>query len=266
MVAVVVSPAPWLGPWKITVNQEDFMQELYIVLASIALLDSTSITPLSLVPMATMLAGRRPYLTAASFVVGLYVSYMIMALAFLFGLSAVLDRLNTWFAYRWNNPEPYDFGIEVLLGAILVFLGWKITEKRREKAGGRELEEGISPWAAFGFGFMLNVVGFPGAVPYFAAADRINKAGLSVTESVMAVAFYVLVFVLPLAVIVLLRAALGQRMDGVMTAIKNFFDTWGKRMAVVLMILLGLFMILDGVAYFAAGDPILPIGWPNNPV
>jgi cytochrome c biogenesis protein CcdA len=241
------------------------MQELYIVLASISVVDSISITTLSLAPLATMLAGRRPYLTAASFVVGLYVSYMIMALAFLFGLSIVLDRLNTWSAYRWNNPEPYDFGIEIVLGVILVFLGWKIADKRREKAGGRELKEGISPWAAFGFGFMLNVVGFPGAVPYFAAADRINQAGLSTVEAVVAVAFFVAVFVLPLVIIVLLRAALGKRMDGVMTVIKRFFDTWGKRIAVVLMILLGIFLIIDGVTYFATGTPVVPIGWPNNP-
>ena len=49
-----------------------------------------------------------------------------------------------------------------------------------------------------------------------------------------------------------------------MLAIKGFFDTWGKRIAVVLMVLLGLFMIIDGVFYFATGTPVVPIGWPNQ--
>jgi len=239
------------------------MLELFPILAFIALMDSTSVTPLSLAPLATMLAGPRPYLTAISFLVGLYVSYLIMALAFLMGLSVALAKLNEWASFRWNNPQPWDFGVEIFLGIILLVFGLRIAEKRREKTAGRQLKESITPWAAFGFGFMINVVGFPGAVPYFAAADRINQAGLTVVDTVLAVVFYVAVFILPLAIIVLLRAVLGKRMDGVMTAIKGFFDTWGKRVMVVLMILLGIFLVVDGVAYFFFGGPIVPIGWPS---
>lgn len=239
------------------------MSELYTFLASIALVDSTSITPLSLVPLATMLAGRRPYLTAGMFLGGLYVSYLVMALAFLFGMGAVLDRLNAWVSYRWHNPGAWDFGFEILLGVILLVFGLRIMEKRREKTSGRQVEEGVSPRGAFGFGFMINVVGFPGAVPYFAAADRINRADLSVVDSVLAVFFYVGVFLAPLVSLVVLRAVLGKRMDGAMTAIKGFFDTWGKRVMIVLMLLLGVFLVVDGVLYFVSGTPLVPLGWPS---
>ena len=88
------------------------MLELLAVLTPIALIDSTSITPLALVPLATILAGRRPFGTAFAFLAGLFVSYLIMALLFLFGLSSVLTRLNAWLSYRWDNPEPADFGIQ----------------------------------------------------------------------------------------------------------------------------------------------------------
>jgi hypothetical protein len=241
------------------------LSELFAVLASIALVDSTTVTPLSLVPLATMLAGRKPYATAGMFLVGLYVSYMIMALAFLFGLSKVMDRLNAWAGYRWNNPEPWDFGFEILLGIVLLVFGLRIMEKRREKTAGRQVREGASPWAAFGFAFMINVVGFPGAVPYFAAADRINQAALSAPDAVLAVAWYVGIFVAPLTALVILRAVLGQRMDGIMTTIKIFFDTWGKRVMVVAMVLLGLFLVIDGILYFVSGSPLVPIGWPGSP-
>lgn len=239
------------------------MFELLTVLIPIALIDSTSILPLALVTLINLLAGQRPYLTAAAFLAGLFVSYLVMALGFLFGLSAVLDVVNEWVGYRWNNPQPVDFAVEVILGLVMLFFGLKITEKRQEKSGGKKLASGGTPAAAFGFGCMVNVVGFPGAVPYFAAADRIVQANLTASDSILAVVFYVVVFVLPLTIIVLMRAVLGARMDGVMLAIKGFFDTWGKRLILVLLILLGLFLVTDGLLYFLRGEPLLPVGFPN---
>jgi cytochrome c biogenesis protein CcdA len=239
------------------------MLELLAVLAPIALIDSTSVTPLALVTLINLLAGSRPYQAAAGFLGGLFVSYLAMALAFLFGLSAVLTRLNAWASHRWHHPEPVDFALEVVIGLVMLIFGLKITEKRQARSGERQLEAGVSPAAAFGFGCLINVVGFPGALPYFAAADRIVQADLPALQSVLAVVFYVAVFVLPLTIIVVLRAVLGTRMDVVMLAIKGFFDTWGKRLLLVLLILLGLFLVADGLIYFLRGEPLLPIGFPH---
>jgi len=238
------------------------MLELLTVLTPIALIDSTSVTPLGLVPLATILAGRRPFGTAFAFLAGLFISYLIMALLFLFGLSSVLTRLNAWLSYRWDNPEPADFGIQILVGLVMLFFGLRIAEKRKSRSSGRELQSGVSPVSAFGFGFLMNVVGFPGALPYFAAADRIAQADPPVSEAVLAVVFYVTIFVLPLTAIVLLRALLGQRMDAIMQAIQGFFDTKGKRLLMVLLVLLGLILVVDGVAYFLGG-PLIPIGFPG---
>jgi len=238
------------------------MLELLTVLTPIALIDSTSVTPLGLVPLATILAGKRPFGTAFAFLAGLFISYLIMALLFLFGLNSVLTRLNAWFSYRWDNPEPADFGIQILVGLVMLFFGLRIAEKRKSRSSGRELQSGVSPVSAFGFGFLMNVVGFPGALPYFAAADRIAQADPPVSEAVLAVVFYVTIFVLPLTAIVLLRALLGQRMDAIMQAIQGFFDTKGKRLLMVLLVLLGLILVVDGVAYFLGG-PLIPIGFPG---
>jgi len=239
------------------------MLELLTVLTPIALIDSTSITPLGLVPLATILAGKRPFGTAFAFLAGLFFSYLIMALLFLFGLSALLMRMNVWFNYRWNNPEPADFGVQIMVGLVMLIFGLRIAEKRKSKSGGRELQASVSPASAFGFGFLMNVVGFPGALPFFAAADRIAQADPPTSDAVLAVVYYVTIFVLPLTAIVLLRALLGQRMDAVMRAIQGFFDTWGKRLILVLLILLGLILVMDGVAYFLGG-PLIPIGFPGG--
>ncbi len=239
------------------------MLDLLAVLTPIALIDSASITPLGLVPLATILAGKRPFGTAFAFLAGLFVSYLIMCLLFLFGLSVFLMRMNVWLNYRWNNPEPADFGIQILVGLVMLVFGLRIAEKRKSKSGGRELQSGVTPASAFGFGFLMNVVGFPGALPYFAAADRIAQADPTTSNAVIAVVYYVTIFVLPLTAIVLLRALMGQRMDAVMQAIQGFFDTWGKRLIMVLLILLGVTLVVDGIAYFMGG-PLIPIGFPGG--
>jgi cytochrome c biogenesis protein CcdA len=223
---------------------------------------SLSITPLALVPLMTLLAGPRPYRTVAALFAGLYISYFGMGLAFVFGLGRVFDRLNAWASHRWHHPEPIDFVFELVLGLVLVFFGLRIAERRKAKQEGKQLAQGVSPAAAFGFGFMLNVVGFPGAVPFFAAADQILRADPPPLTIVVLVAVYVAVFLVPLGLVVLLRALLGARGDGVLAAVKGFFDTWGRRVILVLMLILGLLMTVDAALYFLRGAPLVPIGWP----
>lgn len=238
------------------------MTELIPILTSIALVDSTSITPLALVPLIQVLGGSRPYRVAGAFLVGLYLSYLVMALAFLFGLSSVFLKLNNWLAHRWRNPEPMDFGLELLVGVLLLYFALRRRDVRRDRVEGREMARGVSPAAAFGFACMLNVVGFPGALPYFAAADAILRADLPPTAATLSVVLYVAIFVLPLTAIVILRALLGPRGDAFMQAVSRFFEVWGKRLLMTLMLLLGLAMTLDATFYWVRGAPIVPIGWP----
>lgn len=236
--------------------------ELLLILVPIALVDSLSITPLGLVSLMHILTGPRRYVTAAGFLSGLFLSYLVMALAFLFGLSAFLNKANAWLSHRWNNPEPADFGVEILLGLILLFFGLPLAKKRQKKGGEKSLAAEVTPGAAFNFGVMINVVGFPGAVPYFAAADQIARANVDRLGMGLAVVFYVGIFILPMVLMVGMHALLGARIDGFMAACKRFFDTTGPLIMRVAMVCLGLLMVADGVAYFL-GAPLIPIGSPG---
>ncbi len=235
------------------------MLQLLAILTPIALIDSSSVTPLSLVPLASMLAGQRPYRTAFAFLGGLFVSYWGMGLAFVFGLSAVFMRLNAWLSHRWHNPEPADFMLEVLLGLVLLFFGLRIALKRQAKTRERKVPEEISASSAFGFGVMINVVGFPGALPFFAAADQILRGDPPPLMIVLAVTYYAALFTLPLTAIVLIRALAGARGDALMAAVQTFFDKWGRRFLMIALLLLGAVMVVDGVTYLM-GKPIIPVG------
>ncbi len=234
------------------------MIELLSILVPIALIDSTSMVSLGILPLVNMLAGPRSYETAWSFILGLFVSYLVMGLAFMFGLSSVFEPLNEWLEYRWHNPEPADFGLELLLGLVMVVAGGRIAERRREQQEKKSTRSGMGPAAAFGLGFMINVVGFPGALPFFAAADQILRADMVGLDIVLVVAFYVAVFVLPLVLLVALQRLLGARGTALMNRIKGFMDIWGRRAFVVLLVGLGALMVVDAGLYFLRGVPLLP--------
>ena len=68
---------------------------------------------------------------------------------------------------------------------------------------------------------------------------------------------------MPLAAIVALRALLGSRGDRFLQVVSGFFDSWGKRILVALMLLLGLLMVVDAAFHWLRGAPLLPIGWPE---
>ena len=240
------------------------MFELIPALTPIALVDSASITPLALVPLMHVLAGPRGYRVAGAFLLGLFLSYLAMALLFLFGLSAVFLSLGDWLAHRWHNPEPLDFALELLVGLALLYFSLRRQDPRQTRTEGKSLDGAVTPWQAFGFACMLNVVGFPGAVPYFAAADAIMRADLPAFDAFLAVLFYCVVFVLPLSAIVGLRAVLGRRGEAFLNAVSGFFGTWGKRVLMILMFLLGLLMTVDALFYWLGGAPLLPIGWPGG--
>ncbi len=236
------------------------MLTLLPILIPIALVDSLSMTPMALVLLIKILAGNKPYTTAVGFLSGLFISYLVMALAFLFGLSAFLHQANAWVSHRWSNPEPMDFAVEIILGVVLLAFGFPIAKKREKKSGQKNPPQKMTPGSAFSFGFMVNVVGFPGAVPYFAAADQIAKANVGTQGMTLAVIFYVLMFVLPLSALLVVRRLLGAKLDGFMLGCQKFFDTTGPRMVKISMVLLGLLMVADGVAFFL-GNPLLPIGF-----
>jgi threonine/homoserine/homoserine lactone efflux protein len=234
------------------------MMELLLVITPIALIDSTSVTPLAIVPLTLTLAGRRAYVNAVAFLLGLYLSYFGMAVAFLFGLSAIFGPLNRWLDAKLKSPDPADLILQIVIGLVLIFFGLRIALKRQEKTAAREAVPPITPASAFSFAAMLNIVGFPGAVPYFAAADQILKADLPAIGMVLAAAYYVALFVLPLSMLVVLRAILGSRGDAIMRRIKEFFDSWGRRVLIIVLVGLGVVLVVDGIA-FLMGHPVLPV-------
>jgi uncharacterized membrane protein YphA (DoxX/SURF4 family) len=198
------------------------MIALLAILAPISLLDSTSMVPISIVPITTILAGRRALRGAIAFIAGIFVTYAAVGALAVMGLDAVFTRLNAEFTRFWKHPDTLDFALQIVIGAVLLIIGQRMANARRNKE--REAPPDVTPWQAFTFASGLVIVGLPGAIPHFAAVDQMLQADLPVAQTVL---------------------------------------TWGRRVIVVALIVLGLILVVDGVGWFF-GKPLIPVGWPGN--
>ena len=107
----------------------------------------------------------------------------------------------------------------------------------------------MTPAQAFTLAAVINVSGFWGALPYFAAIAQILKADLSTGGMLSAILLYNLVFALPLFSFLLLHLLLGEQAQRWFANAADFTTRWGGRVVTILLIGLGFVLIIDGIAW-----------------
>ena len=122
----------------------------------------------------------------------------------------------------------------------------------------RPVATGMTGSQAFVAGVGLTIVGLPGAVPYFGAINLILRDELTFGQEFVALLVYNVVFIVPLAALLVLRLMLGDRSQGLLEQVRVAFDTWGQRVVVSLMVVLGIVLVADGIGWFL-GHPLIPV-------
>ena len=236
------------------------MLALLLTLIPIALIDSLSVVPVAVVPLALLLGGGRPMRGFFTFVAGIFLSYFPLGILLLFGFDALFEQLGSQFSDWWHQePDLGEVILEICIGLLLVFFAHRICN-------GGEKEQAQSPssmsaWQGFLIAALLIITGIPGALPYFAGIAQILKEDLSPAGMLMALLFYNLVFILPLMVFPLLHLWLGPRAKPWFAALGNWFTDWGKRLAITLFMGLGFLLIVDGIGWLYGKPLILPSAW-----
>ncbi len=233
------------------------MFALFLVLAPIGLLDSTSIVPLCLVLLVALLAGPRPLLASSALVLGIFAVYFGCGLLILFGLQSAFDAINAYAMRIWNDPNTEELIFQIVIGLVACAFGFRIAVTRKS---GREqaASSAMTPIQACVAGAGLTIVGLPAAIPYFAAIDLILRADVALQHQLAALIYYNAVFVAPLLAIIALRLILGQRSLHLLNAVERFFDNWGHRVIVASLFILGVVLVADGAGWFL-GQPVIPI-------
>ena len=241
-------------------QQLPVMLDLLLALTTISIIDSLSMLPFAVVVLAVLLTGKQPYLTASGFLIGIFVSYLGAGILIAFGLGETINQVTEALVHWFKNPNAIDYYLSIVVGVLLIVFGYRWATARRKKAEQKKkAEASMGPGQAFLLGGGAVLAGLWGALPYFAAVDTILKEDLTVSESIVALTYYNVIFISSGVVLVLIRAVMGERADGVFAAVNRFIAVWGKRTIIAAMVLLGLVMLADGVGWLL-GRPLIPVG------
>ncbi len=233
------------------------MLTLLLVLFFLGLLDSLSNVPIGIVPLVAILGGRKPILGAVAFLAGMFGIYTVTGFVILLGLDLLTEALGPTLERIWNQPDPGELLVQLVIGGSLLVVAWKIAS-RPPAAGGTVGDAAIPPVRAFTLGVLLTVVGLPGAIPYVGAVDQILRADVGLAVAGIALLFYNLVFILPLASLLVIRLIFPAQSDAVSRRVNSLAARWGRHLMVASLLLIGGVLIADGIGWFF-GHPLLPV-------
>ena len=188
----------------------------------------------------------RPIVNSSAMLLGHTVAYLVAGIVLSFGLEAV--------SYRLANPKRIDFFIEIIVGVILLWVAWQ--SRSAENKDPEEKTSSLSPISAFGFGMVINFIGMPFAVPYFAALSQILKTDPSFLQAFFMLLAYNVLYALPFAIVPSLVAVMGQRSQPVLQKINTVLDRVSAFLMPILLVLVGLALLADAITYFWTGSSL----------
>jgi cytochrome c biogenesis protein CcdA len=188
--------------------------------------------------------SKRPVATSSAMLLGHTVAYMTCGVI----LAYTIEKLSA----RLANPQTIDFVIEFIIACALL---WLVFYTRKDK--GKRPDEQTSEFTvakAFAFGAMVNLIGIPFAVPYFAAIDQLLKSDLDTGGVVTGLVIYNIAYAVPFALIPVLTAIMGDRSKPILARVNGFMEKAGDIIMPLLLLAIGLALLLDSVWFFTRGE------------
>lgn len=188
--------------------------------------------------------SRRPVVTSSAMLIGHTTAYLTCGIFLAYSIEALSTRL--------ANPQTIDFVIEFVVACALL---WLVFRTRKDK--GKRPDEQTPDFTvgkAFAFGAVVNLVGIPFAVPYFAAIDQLLKSDLDTIGVVTGLVVYNLAYALPFALIPVLTALMGDRSKPILARINGYMEKASDVIMPLLLLAIGLALLLDSVWYFVRGE------------
>jgi cytochrome c biogenesis protein CcdA len=193
------------------------------------------------------IGSNRPLVISSAFLAGHTAAYFVSGVGIAVALEQIKDRL--------DNPLPIDFVIQLVIGILCL---WAALVARGGQSASQSGPEGeLTPLGCFGYGAIINFVGVPFALPYFAAVDQIVKANLSLETSLLALVLYNAAYALPFLLVPLLIVTVGDRVKPALETFNRFLSSAFDLVMPLLLLLLGLVLAADALTYFFRGTGFL---------
>lgn len=220
------------------------MAEIWASLLPILLADV--VNPVLFAFMVYAAGTGRPVVNSTAVLIGHTVAYLAAGITLSFALESVSERL--------ANPKRIDFVVEFLVALALLWLAFRSASADEREPG--EKSQQLTPVSAFGAGVIINFVGIPFAVPYFAALSQVLKADLNFHESLAVLLAYNVLYALPFITIPILVVIMGDRSQAVLARITVMLTKASGFLMPILLALVALLMLADSVSYFLSGQPL----------
>ena len=219
------------------------MLQLWTVLIPILLADI--VNPVLFAFMVYAAGTDRPVINSIAVLLGHTCAYVIFGLVLALAFDIIMDRL--------ANPEPFDYGLSLLIGILLLWAAWRIRGDKQQQKPAPRVEQ-LTLIKAFGMGAIINIIGLPFALPYFAALDQILKTNLSVADSALVIIGYNAGYALPFLVVPLLAIALGERSRPLLARINEKVDHVSAFLLPIILAFVGIALVADAISYAATGE------------
>lgn len=218
------------------------MLELWVILTPILLADV--VNPVLFAFMVYAVGTDRPLSNSISALLGHTAAYLSFGII----LALFFNIIKTGLA----NPKPVDYIISLIVGILLLWVAWRSRSKTADKKDKPQVEE-LTPLKSFTIGAIINIIGLPFALPYFAAVDQILKAELTVTSSVIVLVGYNLLYALPFLVVPVLVMMMGENSRPVLARINEKVDRVSTYLMPLMLGFVGMALVLDALLYFTNG-------------
>jgi threonine/homoserine/homoserine lactone efflux protein len=188
--------------------------------------------------------SKRPVAASTAMLLGHTAAYMASGVI----LAYSIEQLST----RLANPKTIDFVLEFVIACALLWLVLRVRKDKGDRPDEQTPE--FSVWKAFTFGAVVNLIGIPFAVPYFAAIDQLLKSGLDTGGVITGLVIYNTAYALPFLLIPLLTAIMGDRSKPILARVNGFMEKASDIIMPILLLAIGLALLVDSVWFFVNGD------------
>jgi cytochrome c biogenesis protein CcdA len=214
------------------------MMDLWAVLMPLLLADMVNPVLFGFIVYAA--GTKSPVAAGTAALLGHTLAYFCVGLVLAPGVEFVEKRLAA--------PHSIDFAIGFCVGLLLV---WAAIVSFKKKAIPRIKEYGdLSCLKAFGLGAVVNFLGTPFALPYFAALGQILKADLPPLDAVVVLVGYNFIYALPFMLVPFLVVALGDASTSLIKRISTWVEEVSSYLMPVILTLVGVALVMDGLLFF----------------
>ena len=223
------------------------MAELWATLLPILLADV--LNPVLFAFMVYAAGTQQPLTNSSAVLAGHTLAYLGAGLVLLFAADSITARL--------ANPQMLDFVIQLPIGIALL---WAALRSRSD-TGKRPDDPGpeLSPVKSFALGAVVNFIGIPFALPYFAAIAQITRTDPPLIEAVVPLVAYNLAYALPFAAVPMLRAVMGDQSQALLERINAVIDRAAGILMPLMLFGVGAVLVADALYYFATGDFLIDL-------